>query len=234
MFELRNRAYTDNDTTEVAGKLLPAHPVARYKKFPLLWKKTRQISGYVPRPKNCTGSEDDFFPCCLSCAAVKTTENLKETLVRRSANAGWLSAEWWWDFGWTLPEEFVGYGIGVTPPDPPVERDRVFVLDTDFKRQYLDIDLKEHATAGANQHEARIKITTTAPNVNYPGEIIVTSYGRIFIATPRTRLFGKGIEIYERYIFEAIEMPYLLPILLDNVNFEKKGDKILLNGVELN
>jgi hypothetical protein len=114
MFESRNRAYTDNDTAEVAGKLLPAHPTGRYKKFPSLWKKTRQLSGYVPRPKNCTENEDDFFPCCLSCAAVKTAtaENLKETLVRRSANVGWLTAEWWWDFGWTLPENSLGTGLG--------------------------------------------------------------------------------------------------------------------------
>jgi hypothetical protein len=114
----------------------------------------------------------------------------------------------------------------VTPPDPPVERDRVFVLDQQsFKRKYLELDLKEHAVAGADQHEARVKIVAFVPLVNYPGEFIATNNGRIHVAKPRTVLFGKGIEVYERYIFEAVEMPYSLPILLDGANFEKKEIK---------
>lgn len=231
MFEVRNRAYTDNDTLEIAGKLLPAHPTARYKSFSSLWKRTRQMGNYVPRPATCMTPKTDFFPCCLSCAAVSDPETLQETLVRRSANAGWLMAEWWWDFGWTLPVEFVSYGIGVTPPEP-VERDRVFVFDSEFKRKYLEVSLQEHAVAGADQHEARIKITALS-NVNYAGEIVANSFGQISIAVPRTTLFGKGIEIYERYIFQSIEMPFDLPVLIDGENFVQEGGKIFLNGVLL-
>lgn len=165
---------------------------------------------------------------------MKNEGSLQEILVRRSANVGWLSAEWWWDFGWTLPEEFVSYGVGITPPEPPAERDRVFVLDPEYKRKYLELDLAEHAAAGADQHEARVKIVSSFPSVNYPGEICATKSGLIYVAKPRTILFGRGIEIWERYIFEAIEMPFDLPVLLDGIDIVREGDKILLNGIALN
>lgn len=235
MFEVRNRGYTDNSISETAGRLLPAHPTARYKSFPNLWKKTRQLGGYVPRPTTCVANKtNDFFPCCLRCGSPSDLASLKEKLAYRSANAGWLSADWWWDFGWMLPEDFVKLGIGITVPTLPVERDRVFVFTPEFKRGYLDLDLEEHARAGAEQHEARIRITNFAVNVNFPAEIIASTSGRIEIAVPRTVWFGKGVQVWERYIFQAIEMPFNLPILLDGGNFTREGNKILLNGVELN
>ncbi len=169
----------------------------------------------------------------MSCAQGSAADDSQEILVRRSANVSWLQAEWYWDFGWTLPKEFVGYGIG-TAPDPPLERDRVFVLDPDFKRKYLEVSLQQHAAAGADQHEARITIVNFFPNVNYPGEIVATRTGTIYVAKPRTRLFGAGISISDRYIFEAIEMPFALPVLLDGSDIVREGDKILLNGIALN
>jgi hypothetical protein len=233
MFQIKDRAYSDNTISEVAGKLLPLHPTARYKNFPNLWKKTRQVGGYVPKPAVCAPPENEIFPCCLSCQN-SNLENLTEILARRMAYAGWLSAEWWWDFGWVLPEGFVSLGIGVTPPTAPVERDRIFVFTPDMSRGYLDVEMEAHARAGADQHEARIKITSSFTNVNYPGELIATGNGQILIAVPRTVLFGKGVEIFERYIFQSIEMPFDLPILLDGGNFTREEGKILLNGVALN
>ena len=161
-------------------------------------------------------------------------ETLTETLARRSANVGWLSADWWWDFGWTLPPDFVKLGIGLTPSRVLPELNRVFVFKPDITRGYLDLDLESHAQAGADQHEARIKVADVLPLVNYPGEIIAMRGGQIFIATLRTTLFGRGVQIYELYAFQAITMPYNLSILVDGSNFTKEGDKILLDGVELN
>lgn len=235
MFEVRNRAYVDNSISETAGKLLPVHPTARYKSFPSLWKKTRKLGGYVPRPTTCVANEaNDFFPCCLSCGSPSDLASLKEKLAYRSANAGWLSADWWWDFGWMLPEDFVKLGIGVTIPSVPVERDRIFVFTPDLKRGYLDLDLEAHARAGAEQHESRVKIVSSSALVNFVGEIVATRTGRISIAAPRATLFGKGIEIWERYIFQGIEMPFNLPILLDGGDFTQEGGKIFLNGIALN
>lgn len=231
---MRNRAYTDNNTSETAGKLLPLHPTARYKNFPDLWKKTRQIGGYVPRPKTCMTDKNDFFPCCLSCTAISDPETVKEKLARRSANAGWLSADWWWDFGWILPEGFVGYGIGVTPPVPQPPKNYVFVLDPSLKRKRLEFTLEEHAKLhGDLQHEAKIRIVSFA-SVNFPGEIIASSTGQIQIALPRVTWFGSGIEISQRYTFESIEMPYDLPILRHGAEIQVNNDKVTLNGVELN
>lgn len=235
-FEIRNRAYIDNNISETAGKLLPAHPTARYKDFSPLWKKTRRLGGYLPRPTTCATNEtNDFFPCCLSCSSPSDLASLKEKLAYRSANVGWLSADWWWDFGWILPEDFLKLGIGITVPTVPAERDRIFVFTPDFKRGYLDLDLEEHARAGAEQHEARINIPKISfVNVTFPGEIIATTSGRIQVAIPRTTWFGKGVEVWERYIFQTIEMPFNLPILVDGDDLIREGDKILLHGVALN
>ena len=231
---MRDRAYVDNNTSEIAGKLLPLHPTARYKSFPNLWKKTRQIGGYVPRPKTCMTDKNDFFPCCLSCAAIADPETVKEKLARRSANAGWLNADWWWDFGWILPEDFVSYGIGVAPPVPAPPKNYVFVLDPNFKRKRLEFILEEHSNLhGDLQHEAKIKISSFE-YVNFPGEIIATEYGQIQIAVPRTTWFGSGVKVYQRYIFETIEMPFDLPILRHGTEIQTVDGKVSFNGVELN
>jgi hypothetical protein len=235
MFKLRNRAYTDDNTVEVVGKLLPLHPTARYEKFPDLWKKTRHIGGYVPRPKTCMTNKTDFFPCCLNCAAVSDPETIKEKLARRSANVGWLSADWWWDFGWTLPKGFVGYGIGVTPPVLQPPKNYVFVFDPNLKRKRLEFTLEEHAQLhGDFQHEAKIKISSS-DLVFFPGQLIASSTGRIKIALPRTTWVGSGIEVWQRYIFEAIEMAFDLPILQHGAEIQvTSDDKLTLNGIELN
>ncbi|MEG4133238.1 hypothetical protein QUA41_30625 [Microcoleus sp. Pol11C1] len=234
MFELRDRGYTDNNTSETAGKLLPLHPTARYKNFPTLWKQTRKISGYVPRPKTCMTDRNDFFPCCLSCAAVTDPETVKEKLARRSANAGWLSADWWWDFGWTLPEGFVGYGIGATVPTPQPPKNYVFVLDPNLKRKRLEFTLEEHANLHSDfQHEAKAKISSFE-SVSFPGQIMATPAGQIQIAVSRTVWFGSGLKVSDRYIFEAIEMPFDLPILKHGADIQVASGKVTLNGVELN
>lgn len=232
IFELRNRAYSDNTISEVAGKLLPAHPTGRYNSFTDLWKKTRRPSGYLPRPTTCATKENDLFPCCLSCGATDP-ENIKELLARRSANQGWLTADWWWDFGWVLPEGFVSLGVGVTVPSLPVERDRVFVHKPNLSRGYLDLDLEAHAKVGADQHEAKAQIVNFA-NVSFEGQLTVTTSGDIRVAVPRTWWFGDGKEIWQRFIFQSPVMPYELSnLVLDNDNIKVVNGKIEFMGVEL-
>ncbi|MEG4579356.1 hypothetical protein QUA71_06935 [Microcoleus sp. MON1_C5] len=234
MLQVRNRAYTDNSISETAGKILPLHPTVRYKNFSALWRKTRKIGGYVPRPKTCMTDKNDFFPCCLSCAVTTDPETVKEKLARRSANVGWLSADWWWDFGWTLPEGFVNYGIGVTVPTLQPPKNYVFVLDPDLKRKRLEFTLEEHANLhGDLQHEARVKISSY-DNVTFIGQIIASPHGQIQIAVPRTTWFGSGLEIWQRYMFEAIEMPFDLPILRHGAQLQVTAGKVTFNGVELN
>lgn len=236
MFEVRNRAYSDNSISEVAGKLLPAHPTARYNNFSDLWKKTRKAGGYVPRPTTCLTAENDFFPCCLSCAAVVNPESVKELLARRSANAGWLNADWWWDFGWMLPEEFVKYGVGVTVPIPPPKRDRVFVLKSDLTRGYLDLDLEAHAKAGANQHEAKARVSDYAnfELVAFEGQMLVSKSGDISVAIPRPWWLGDGKEILQRFIFQNPVMPYELSnLVLDGGNIKVENGKVSFMGIEL-
>lgn len=236
MFEKRNRAYSDNSISEVAGKLLPAHPTARYNTFSDLWKKTRKVGGYVPRPRTCLTTEDDFFPCCLSCAAVTDSESVKELLARRSANAGWISADWWWDFGWLLPEEFVKLGIGVTVPDAPAKRDRVFVLKSDLSRGYLDLDLNEHANAGADQHEAKARVSAYGnfELVVFEGQMLVSTYGDISIAVPRSQWFGDGKEVWQRFIFEFPVIPFELSnLVLSGDNIKVDNGKVVFMGVQL-
>jgi hypothetical protein len=162
----------------------------------------------------------------------ETTAN--KPIWYRTANIQWLRASWFWDFGHLLPAGFIDYGLGVTPPKLQPERDRVFVFKPNMNRGYLDLDMEAHARAGAEQHEARVKIASFSGNVNFPGEIVANTAGQISISTPRTVLFGKGVQIYERYIFQPIEMPYNLPILLDGGDFTREGDKIFLNGTPLN
>lgn len=234
IFEIQNRAYSDNDTPEIAGKLLPAHPINRYKTFTKLWQQTRKIGGYVPRPAACAAKQEDYFPCCLKCAISVDAGSAKEVLAHRSALAGWLLAEWVWDFGFTLPEEFVSFGVGITVPEAPAKRDRVFVFTPDLRRGYLDTALEEHAAAKINQHEARVRIFSSLPNVQYPGEIIASTTGTIRIAISRDIPFGQGITVSDRYSFWPIEMPYNLPILVNNSDIVREGDKILLHGVALN
>ena len=235
IFELRNRAYSDNTISEVAGKLLPAHPTGRYSNFSSLWKKTRRPSGYLPRPTTCATKENDLFPCCLSCGATDP-ENVKELLARRSANAGWLTADWWWDFGWVLPAGFVDYGIGVTVPSPSVERDRVFVHKPDLSRGYLDLDLEAHSKAGADQHEARAKVSTYAnyERVAFEGQLVASSYGDIYVAIPDLWWFGDGKEIWQRFSFQSPVMPYEFSNLVqtgDSIKVE--NGKVVFMGVEL-
>ena len=227
----RQRTRTRFDTSiEFAAKRLPAHPVSRYGSFSPMWKATRKIGGYVPWPKN---NNDDLFPCCRTCQAITKPASANEPLWRKTANIGWLRAEWKFDFGHLLPEGFISYGVGVTPPLLQPERDRIFVFKPDFSRGYLDVNMEAHARAGAEQHEARVKIGSFF-QVNYPGEIVATKTGQVSIAIPRTVLFGTGIKVFERYIFQDIEMPFNLPILIDGGDFVREGDKILLNGVALN
>ena len=195
-----------------------------------MWKATRKIGGYVPNPKN---NSDDLFPCCHTCQAFIKPESASKALWYRTANVGWLRAEWFWDFGHLLPEGFIMLGVGVTPPPLRPERDRIFVFKPDISRAYLDLDMEKHAQCKGDQHEARVRITTSS-NANFPGEIIGTTGGRILIALPRTFFFGKGLTILERYIFENVELEFSLPILTDGGNVTREGDKILLNGVELN
>jgi hypothetical protein len=230
-FKQKTRTRFDS-TPEFAAKRLPAHPVSRYSNFSPKWKATRKRSGYVPWPKN---NNDDLFPCCRTCQTWRSPENAAKPLWYKTANVGWLRAEWFWDFGHLLPADFINFfGIGVTPPTLKPPRDRIFAFKPDLARGWLDLDIEEHAQAkGADQHEARIKIAATA-QVNFPGEIVANTSGAISIALPRTVLFGRGVEIYERYFFERIEMPYDLPILIDGENFVREGSKILLNGVTLN
>ncbi|MEG4273798.1 MULTISPECIES: hypothetical protein [unclassified Microcoleus] len=232
IFEVRNRAYSDNSISEVAGKLLPLHPTNRYSSFSDLWKKTRRPSGYLPRPTTCATKDNDFFFCCLSCGATDP-DSVKELLVRRSANAGWISADWWWDFGWLLPAGFVNLGIGVTVPSPPVERDRVFVFKPDLTRGYLDLDLDSHAKAGADQHEAKAQVVNFN-NVSFEGELTVNTSGDIRVAVPRSQWFGDGKKIWQRFIFQAPDMPYELSnLVLDNDNIKVVNGKIEFMGVEL-
>jgi hypothetical protein len=134
-----------------------------------------------------------------------------------------------------LPAGFISYGVGVTPPPLRSSVDRIFVFKPDLSRAYLDVDMDKHALCKGDQHEARIKIVTSSgQNVNFPGEIIATTAGQLLIAVPRTTLFGKGIQIFERYIFAAVEMPFSLPILTHGGDIVREGDKILLNGIGLN
>ena len=133
-----------------------------------------------------------------------------------------------------LPAGFVSYGVGVTPSVLQPERNRIFVLRPDNSRAYLDLDIEAHATLKGNQHEARIKIVNVTPLVNFPGEIVATNTGQIRIAMPRTVLFGRGVEVFERYYFESVEMPFVLPILMDGANFVREGNTILLDGFSLN
>lgn len=236
IFELRNRAYSDNTISEVAGKLLPAHPTNRYSTFSQLWRKTRRPSGYLPRPTTCASKTDGFFFCCLSCSAATDPENVKELLARRSANAGWLAADWWWDFGWVLPAGFVDYGIGVTVPSLPVERDRVFVHKPNLLRGYLDVDLAEHAKVGADQHEARAKVSTYASyeQVAFEGQLVVSSYGDIYVAVARPWWFGDGTKIWQRFIFESPIMPYELSNLVQaGYNIKVESGKVMFMGAEL-
>ncbi|MEG5159582.1 hypothetical protein QUB37_03915 [Microcoleus sp. AT3-A2] len=236
IFEVRNRAYSDNSISEVAGKLLPLHPTARYNSFTDLWKKTRKVGGYIPRPKTCITAEDDLFPCCLSCAAITDPENVKELLARRSANAGWITADWWWDFGWLLPAGFVNLGIGVTVPSPPVERDRVFVHKPNLSRGYLDLDLAAHAKVGADQHEARARVSAYAnfEQVAFEGQMLVSVYGDISVAVPRSLWFGDGKEVWQRFIFQNPVMPYELSnLVLAGNNMNVEDGKVVFMGVEL-
>lgn len=229
-FKQKTRSRFDS-TPEFAAKRLPAHPISRYSRFSPMWKATRRRGGYVPNPKN---NSDDLFPCCHTCQAFIKPESASKALWYRTANVGWLRAEWFWDLGHLLPEGFVALGLGVTPPPLRPERDRVFVFKPDASRAYLDLDMEQHSRAGADQHEARIKIVSFANSVNFPGEIVAATGGQISIAVPRSTLFGKGIQVWERYIFQPIEMPFNLPVLLDGENFTREGAKILLNGVALN
>src|SRR5919202_338821 len=223
-----------NDIPEFAAKRLPLHPTTRYSNFTETWKSTRN-NQYVPRPKRLQ-SQDDLFPCCLSCSAQESKENVTEFLWHRKAYAGWLQAEWMWDFGFNLDEEWVLLGVGITPPLPPIERDRIFVYTPDLRRGYLaNLSRQEHSQLkGDDLHEAKIKIASFFENVNFPGEIIATSTGLILIAVPRTTLLGKGVAIYERYFFENIQMPYNLPILVHGSEIVVENDKVLLNGITLN
>jgi hypothetical protein len=230
-FKQKTRSKFDS-TPEFAAKRLPAHPVSRYSTFSPMWKATRKRAGYVPWPKN---NNDDLFPCCHTCQAIAKPESATKPLWYKTANVGWLRAEWFWDFGHLLPAGFISYGVGVTPPPLRPERERIFVFKPDISRAYLDLDMEEHAQCKGDQHEARMRIVTSlGQTVTFPGEIIATTSGLILIALPRKTLFGKGITIFERYAFEIVEMPFSLPILTDGGNIVREGDKILLNGVELN
>lgn len=228
IFFKKTRTQFDS-TTEFAAKLLPAHPITRYSRFTKTWKKTRN-KNHVPRPEQCSTSE--LFPCCLKCS--QTTEKSSDAVWNRKANASWLRAEWKWDFGHLIPE-LITYGVGITPPTPKPESDRLFLLDSQNKRGYLEKTLQEHANLqGDDLHEARVVVTTTVGTVYFPGQITVSSGGQIWIATPRTTLFGKGVEVHERYIFQAVQLPFNLPILVHGSEITVENNKVLLRGVTLN
>ncbi|HEY9813932.1 MAG TPA: hypothetical protein V6D31_10435 [Candidatus Sericytochromatia bacterium] len=233
MFE-QNRAYSDNDILEFAGKLLPAHPITRYKSFSPLWKKTRKMGGHVPRPSACSADED-FIPCCLRCVATPP-DRIQETLAWRSASQEWLTAEWVWDFGFTLPPELISlWSIGIAIPEAPIQYDRVFLLTPDNKRSYLKETLQEHAQLKSDQlHEAKIAIVSQPlfSFVAFPGQIIASVDGQIFVA--QSRLIPLGKEISERYIFQAIQMSFSNLEIIAARHFAVKNAKLLFNGIELN
>ena len=234
--EVKNRSYSDNDTPEIAGKLLPLHPIDRYKSFSALWKQTRKMGGYVPRPSACAANEEDYFPCCLKCAQ-PPADRTRELLARRSAQASWLTAEWCWDFGFTLDEEWLFFGVGITAPNMPVERDRIFVLNPELKRGYLEISLQEHAKLkGKNLHEAKVKVYTNPgfASVSFPGEIAVSPTGSIWVAQPRSTFLGQGKAVFERFIFEPVQMPYALPVLVHGDDIIVASGKVSLRGIALN
>lgn len=191
----------------------------------------------MPRPKRLT-SPDDLFPCCLTCVAVSEKEkDLSEPLWHQKAYAGWLQAEWFWDFGFTLPEEFISFGIGITPPPMPVERDRVFVHKSDFSRGILDVSLEKHAECGEIQHQTKVSMYSQAlfANVLFEGQFVADRSGGFYVAVPRNWLFGNGKETWQRFIFQPISMPYNFNNILihgDNIKMAK-NNKILLNGVQI-
>lgn len=218
---------------EFAAKRLPAHPVSRYSTFSKGWKSTRKRAGYVPWPKN---NSDDLFPCCRTCQTIDRPASANEPIWRKTANVRWLRAEWKWDFGHLLPAGLMDYGVGVTPPAMPVERDRVFVFKPDLSRGFLDLDLKEHAEAGADQHEAKARVSSY-PNfelVAFEGQLLVSVLGDISIAAPRSWWFGDGKEIWQRFTFENPVMPFELSnLVLHDGNIKIENGKVLFMGVEL-
>lgn len=222
---------------EFAAKQLPAHPVSRYHCFSELWKTTRRKGGYVPIPNN---TNDGLFPCCLNCQSQNQinskTDAPNQPLWHRKANAGWLQAEWKWDFGHTLPPDFVKYGVGITSPLMPIDKNKIFFLDESSNRVYINENLEEHATLpGDRQHEAKMRITLTPlyNNVDFVGQMTASNNGTIAVAVLRDPPFGDGVAIYDRYIYQYIEMPYNLPVLITS-NFVVNADRISLNGIPLN
>ena len=218
--------------SEFAGKQLPAHPITRYHTFSPVWKSTRKKGGYVPRPNR---GDEDLFPCCLSCQVTTRGTQPSEPLWRKEANASWLRAEWRWDFGHTLPEGLIGYGVGLVPPTL-IERDRIFVFDESTSRQYLDVLLEEHALLGDIQHEAKVSIFSSPSfgNVNFEGQMVASVYGNIYVAIPRPSFWGDGAEIWQRFTFENIEPPYdLSSLVLRDDNIEVKDGKVFLKGIQL-
>lgn len=142
-----------------------------------------------------------------------------------------------WDFGHLLPAGLIDYGLGVTPPVPQPERDRVFVFSPDLSRGYLDLDMEEHAKAGGDSHEAKARVVSSSPTselVVYEGQLLVNSSGYIGIAVPRAKWWTDGKEIWQRFIFELATMPYDLQNLVvhgDNVKIE--NSKVFFQGVQL-
>ena len=192
----------------------------------------------MPRPAACASKEEEYFPCCIKCAADADATQLKETLAHRSAIAEWLTAEWCWDFGFTLPEELVSlWGIGITKPELRAARDRVFVLTPDLRRSYLQESLQKHANLkGDELHEAKLKVDQyiyIAP-ATFPNEIAANPYGQLYVTVPRNIPFGQGQTVAERYSREAVEMRYDLPILVHGSEIVVQNGKVSLMGVALN
>lgn len=215
---------------------MPAHPVSRYSTFSSTWKATRKIDGQLPRPKN---NNDDLFPCCRTCQVIDRPSAANKPLWLKKANVDWLRAEWFWDFGHLLPEGFIDYGVGVTPPTLKPERDRIFVFDpadTEAKRHYLDVDMEKHAKVGADQHEAKFRVVLIPQNqlVSFEGQVLVSTDARIGVAIPRTQWWGDGKQIWQRFTFESPVMPYdLSNLAVHGDNIKVDGNKILLKGIEL-
>lgn len=143
-----------------------------------------------------------------------------------------------WDFGFTLPEELVGlWDIGRATPEPPAQRDRVFVLTPDNRRSYLAESLQQHAELKGNDlHETKIQISNSIrfSQVAFPGQIGATTSGTIAYAQLRATPLGAGVQVWERYNFEDIKMNYILPTLTHGKDILINSDRITLMGIAIN